>query len=298
MDVREAASLLGWKHEDVKSAIEAGVELPKSKHRIMLSATKVGNTYDIDDTSLDEFIGAFEAVEPGRHPPVPVRRLLLTEANHKCAICKSSDPLQFHHILEFHKLKHHDSKHMLAVCGSCHSRIHNGTIDTKSLRIYKGRLEHLTEISDPQLFPLRFSWDDLREIIEVIHEEVATRDPSSESKYDFSDTELERKNRLNRLGDEYFEMMRNRYEPYFGKIAEFLKDPVNTRVADLYYEIVDELRSKIAAARSRFDGFEDILLEVYDSAKAIPALSSRRSSPRGSGSQLRATCRTQQATIQ
>lgn len=47
----------------------------------------INDEYDIDEDSLDAFICKFDEEEPGRHPPVSVRRELLVEARNGCAIC-------------------------------------------------------------------------------------------------------------------------------------------------------------------------------------------------------------------
>jgi len=70
--------------------------------------------------------------------------------------------------------------------------------------------------------------------------------------------------------------MRDHHEPYFGRIEEFLKSPINREIADLYHEVVDELRSKIAVDQDKFKSFEEILVLILDSAKENPDLRSRR----------------------
>ena len=96
--------------------------------------------YDISEKDVDALLAAFENEAPGRYPPVSVRRELLVESGYQCSICKSDSPLQFHHIVDWAKLKHHDAKHMLAVCGSCHVKIGLGQIDTKAQKQFKARL--------------------------------------------------------------------------------------------------------------------------------------------------------------
>jgi len=274
MNLNEAARLFGCRREVLKAAIEKGVELPKSLDLIKLQASPVGNDYDIDEVDLDAFIEAFHQEEPGRHPPVRVRRTLLVEANHKCAICGDSTPrFQLHHMVEFAELKHYDPEHMLAICGSCHDKIGTGLIDYQMQVMYKKRLRERKPLPDD--FPARFSWDDLHGVIMELHNNLAIADPSTESKYDFSSIDLEQKNKLNQLGEEYFAMMRDHHEPYFARIEEFLKAPINVLVADLYHQIVDELRSKVAASRAQFDSFETILMLIYDSAKNNPELKSK-----------------------
>jgi hypothetical protein len=140
MDLKETAGLLGWKRELVESAIEQGVETPSKKSLIKLAATRQGSDYDIREEDVDVLLAAFEKEDPGRNPPVAVRRELLVESGYQCSICKSDSPLQFHHIVDWAKLKHHDPKHMLAVCGSCHNKIGLGQIDTKAQKQFKVRL--------------------------------------------------------------------------------------------------------------------------------------------------------------
>jgi hypothetical protein len=140
MNLKEATSLLSWKRELVELAIVEGVETPRTKVKVKLVADQQGSDFDILDDELDRFLAAFEKEEPGRNPPVSVRRELLVECGFQCAVCESDAPLRFHHILDWANLKHHDPKHMLAVCGSCHDKIGAGQIDTKSQRNFKNKL--------------------------------------------------------------------------------------------------------------------------------------------------------------
>jgi hypothetical protein len=108
MTLNEAARILLWKREDVKQAIEIGVMPPGSQTPVKLRATISDELVEIDDADLDEFIAAFESAEPGRHPPVGVRRQLFFEAREQCCVCGVGGPFEFHHLLDWAKLKHHD----------------------------------------------------------------------------------------------------------------------------------------------------------------------------------------------
>lgn len=123
MDVREAASLLGLAKDRVIVAIETGVRTAITGTLVKLKAAALANSYDIEQEDLDAYILAFEKEEPGRHPPVAIRRSLLIEAGYKCAVCRDNGPIEFHHIIDWAKLKHHDEQHMLAVCANCHGKI-------------------------------------------------------------------------------------------------------------------------------------------------------------------------------
>lgn len=114
--------------------------------------------------------------------------------------------------------------------------------------------------------PLRFDWDDLCEVISSIHDLVTPEENQSgnSSRYDFFTPGIKEKNEINGMGDDYFALTKQHYEPYFTSIEEFLKDDSNRHTRELYYDIVDELRQKITVSRSQFDCFEDVLLHLYD----------------------------------
>ncbi len=288
MNISEAAKLLNFRREEIKTAITDGILLPISKERIVLTATSLDRGYDIKEDDLDRFINAFEKEEPGRHPPVSVRRELAVEANHRCAICKEPTPLQYHHIVEFSKIKHHDPAHMLAICGTCHSKINLGDIDVKGQKMYKEKLKEYslaTQLGIPHedLFadgdkPIRLLWHEVREVVGALHENIKSHPVGSESKYDFAVIDLKKKNKLNNLAQAYFRMMKDHHESSFWVINEFLSDPINRDVTEQYYEIVDDIRSVIAAERNNFGGFEEVLIWIRQSASTIRGLNNKKRS--------------------
>ena len=140
MNINEAASLLGFTREQVLDAITGGVKLPNSDEIVKLPANGSAPNFDVSDAQLDEFLGLFEAEEPGRYPPAAVRRELLVEAKHICAVCRREPVQEFHHMIEFSRLKHHDPKRMLALCGTDHNKCSKGQIDYKSQQEYKAKL--------------------------------------------------------------------------------------------------------------------------------------------------------------
>jgi hypothetical protein len=269
MTLSEAVNLLGkWSREELLTVLREGVALPSSGKIVRINATKVGRDYDISESSLDAFISAFEKEEPGRWPPTAVRRELLVEAGHRCAICEDSAPLQYHHIVEFNRVRHYDTRHMLAICGTCHHKCTIGIIDRPSQRAYKQKLSQLS--AGPMYLtvdgPARFSWDDLRDVVDALHTTLRVTNESGNSRYDFTDVDLDEKNILNNLDEEYFEEMRHADEPYFGRIRQFLENPANSEIVDQYYDIVDELRRKIVTDRKMFGGFEQVLTRFADVA--------------------------------
>lgn len=73
--------------------------------------------------------------------PAEIRRAVLVEAGHRCAIptCKYST-VDLHHIIPWETSQTHDFDNLIALCPNCHRRADSGEIDRKSLRLYKTQL--------------------------------------------------------------------------------------------------------------------------------------------------------------
>lgn len=86
--------------------------------------------------------------------PTELRRLVLLEAGHRCAIptCQQTE-IDIHHIVPWERCKSHEFNNLIALCPICHRRAHKGEIDRKSLLAYKrnlsDRVDHGTCISGP-----------------------------------------------------------------------------------------------------------------------------------------------------
>lgn len=261
-----------WTRADVRAAINQGIALPTSGTVVRLEAHFAGGRHDVDDDQLDRFFARFEAEEPGRYIPTAVRRALLVEAHHACGICEDSGPIEFHHIVEFNRLGHHDPRQMIALCPTCHTKSGNGEIDRLAQEEYKRLLVsrqsgRASGISVSEV--IRFNWDDLREVVEAVYSVVVTHDAATGSAYDFTYTDIEVKDDLNGMGEAYSEVIQAHHLPHFAQIRQFLGSPANGGVREMYYELVDELRSRVAAD-PQLSGvpFEAILIGVCDRAVA------------------------------
>jgi hypothetical protein len=84
-------------------------------------------------------------------PPVPeeVKRRVLVEAGHRCAIptCRNPDA-EIAHIVPYRKVQEHKYENLIALCPNCHARADRGEIDRKALRMYKRILQRLTDRYD------------------------------------------------------------------------------------------------------------------------------------------------------
>ena len=80
------------------------------------------------------------------------------------------------------------------------------------------------------------------------------------NQYDY--IEKEKKNMLNNLSDEYFEIMKESFLPYFHRIDEFLGDPKNKQFMEMYKIIALRLKNTLEANRDKNTCFEKLLSDV------------------------------------
>lgn len=81
-------------------------------------------------------------------PPIPakIKRQVLVEAGHRCAIptCRHTTT-EIAHIEPWSEVKKHEYHNLIALCPNCHTRFDKGDIDKKSMEIYKQKLIFLSD---------------------------------------------------------------------------------------------------------------------------------------------------------
>lgn len=79
-------------------------------------------------------------------PPIPaaLKRQVLVEAGHRCAVptCRQT-PVDIHHIVPWENCHNHEFENLIALCPTCHRRVHTSEIDRKSVKLYKDNLSVL-----------------------------------------------------------------------------------------------------------------------------------------------------------
>lgn len=79
-------------------------------------------------------------------PEIPrqLRRAVLVEAGHRCAIptCHQT-PVEAAHIIPWKIVKEHTFDNLIALCPTCHTRYDRGEIDRQSMLQYKANLSVL-----------------------------------------------------------------------------------------------------------------------------------------------------------
>ncbi len=85
--------------------------------------------------------------DSGRNIPACIKRQVLIEAGHSCAIPTCQYPAtQFAHIIPFERAREHRVDNIIALCPNHHDQYDNKkTIDRKSIKIYKQKLQFLNK---------------------------------------------------------------------------------------------------------------------------------------------------------
>ncbi len=82
-------------------------------------------------------------MENEKRTPIPteLKRMVLIEAGHRCAIPTCKHPTtEIAHIVPWSKCKEHTFGNLIALCPNCHTRFDNNQIDKKSMLTYKANL--------------------------------------------------------------------------------------------------------------------------------------------------------------
>ena len=69
--------------------------------------------------------------------PIAIRREVLLEARHRCAVCCEPTPLERAHIRPWNESKDHSVENLVALCANCHTRADNEHWGAEYLRRYK-----------------------------------------------------------------------------------------------------------------------------------------------------------------
>ena len=88
-----------------------------------------------------------DSAKEGRYIPADIRRQVLLESGHACAIPACQFPAtEFAHIEPYSKVKKHDACNIIALCPNHHHMYDvKKTIDKKSIKAYKLKLQFLNK---------------------------------------------------------------------------------------------------------------------------------------------------------
>ncbi|MFA5518175.1 MAG: ABC-three component system protein [Spirochaetota bacterium] len=114
------------------------------------------------------------------------------------------------------------------------------------------------------LTPLQFDEQDLKDLIIEFHKSIPDTGMIGKSEEDYTYISMERKNELNQLSYVYFDEVIKKNITYFDSIRNFLKDPINLPLKEIYEDTIDELNAKIVLSRNEYNAFENLLEDFYN----------------------------------
>lgn len=122
------------------------------------------------------------------------------------------------------------------------------------------RSEKLNEL----LRPLQFDEEDLKDIVIKVHDNIPSKEDLERNYKEIKYLDLEKKNEINSLGEEYFNNVLKNSFLYFQAIKTFLADTINEEYKELYYDTTDEINAKINLRREEYACFESLLEDFFD----------------------------------
>jgi len=69
--------------------------------------------------------------------PIEIKRDVLFEARHHCAVCCTALPLEYAHVIPWSKSQDHSLENLIALCANCHERADNEKWGESYLQRYK-----------------------------------------------------------------------------------------------------------------------------------------------------------------
>lgn len=109
------------------------------------------------------------------------------------------------------------------------------------------------------LLPLSFDENDLKEIINSF----SKIDKKKGDLPKIPKRDIEKKNELNNLSNEYFSNAIKKNLIYLDQIREFLMDPINDEFLNKYENTIDDINEEIIVHRDEFDKFDLIFNFLY-----------------------------------
>ncbi|MBP9700253.1 hypothetical protein KBD71_03135 [Candidatus Woesebacteria bacterium] len=118
---------------------------------------------------------------------------------------------------------------------------------------------------DKFLLPFVLYPADIRDIILAVHQNsIPIQKTIQDLQQEFIKPDIEDKNNINKLGEDYFNWMKQDSISYFQQIKDFLSDPKNQDFKDMYDNAVSDIQSKVLISQDNYDSFELILSGVQD----------------------------------
>ncbi len=113
------------------------------------------------------------------------------------------------------------------------------------------------------LMPIQFYEQDIQEIITTFAETAIPESDIKKLQDEFARISIEEKNKLNKLGKDYFNNVLKSSYADFDKIKIFLEDPQNDDFKKKYKNSISDLQEEIVLHKLDYGAFENILNHIY-----------------------------------
>jgi len=149
---------------------------------------------------------------------------------------------------------------------------HVEILGKENINRYLSQYKHIVKEFglDKYILPFEFTDNDLKELVIEFAKEMKSDKEGLKTAVesvirDFTYLDKKLKNEKNRLGKEYFEsIIKESSLFHFAKIDEFLQNPINSELSDMYADSAFELKNLITVKRDEFGAFEEIFIHVYN----------------------------------
>lgn len=126
---------------------------------------------------------------------------------------------------------------------------------------------------DRYTLPFEFTDSDLKELVINFKREIKKSKPNLINSIDKIVVDLrfidkDTKNEKNKLSKEFFDYhIKEKSLKYFSQIDDFLQNPINEELSEIYQDLTMELNQIITIKRADFFAFEEIFVYLYDYVK-------------------------------
>jgi hypothetical protein len=117
---------------------------------------------------------------------------------------------------------------------------------------------------DRDEIPFRVNPQGLVSVIQSFHDVMKENGSQFDSATNFAYVDKKKKNRINKLTNDYYCYIQKDSLPHFDNIKRFLEDSRNEALRATYHEAADDLKARIITFRNRFHTFDEVLTYLYD----------------------------------
>ncbi|MBU0701199.1 hypothetical protein KKE26_07920 [bacterium] len=193
------------------------------------------------------------------------KTILKKEVNEKVKILKEEGKVDYYLLFTNRKLSGIQSTKIDNFIDE-NAEVENRIIGEEHIQLWLQEYPQIAKTLDLDklLLPLQFYEEDLKGIIIAFANTKILSEKIKKITDDISRIDIERKNELNKMSKEYFDLVFKKSFSEFGQIKSFLEDPRNRELKDGYDNTISDLQAKITVSREEYETFEKIIEYLFD----------------------------------